>query len=245
MSKLSFGGAMRLPALIGVLFLLTLATPAHAANRRPTISGTPATWVYVGSQYYFQAQGRRSGRSAAALFDPEQTLRGRSFGATTGVLSGTPTAPGFWTNIRITVSDGVNSSQALRFSIRATTRDNVPPVISGTAPTSVIAGSTCTFVPTASDANGDPLRFNIVNRPSLRELRHAHGPTVRHAGRRQRWHVLERDHLRHRRCNDRGARALLDRRVGLGQSRPDDQRDAAGFRDSGRCVQLPARRSRR
>jgi hypothetical protein len=53
-------GALRLPSLLGVLLFLSVATaaPAHAApNQRPTISGAPATSVYAGSPYYFQAQG--------------------------------------------------------------------------------------------------------------------------------------------------------------------------------------------
>jgi hypothetical protein len=167
MSYVRFG-ALRLSKLLGVLFLLNvaIASPAQAAaNQRPTIAGTPATAAYVGSQYYFQAQG----------FDPEgaplrYSIQNRpswaSFSAATGILSGTPTAPGFWSNIRITVSDGRNSSSALRFSITVTPRDNVPPVISGTPPTSVAAGSAYSFVPSASDANGDPLRFSIANRPA-------------------------------------------------------------------------------
>jgi hypothetical protein len=43
---------------------------------------------------------------------------------------------------------------------------NVPPVISGTPPTSVTAGSAYAFKPTASDANGDPLTFSIQNKPT-------------------------------------------------------------------------------
>jgi hypothetical protein len=169
MLQSSFSGALRLPMLIGLLsfFSVGMTTQAQAqtANQQPTLSGTPASWVYVGSQYYFRAQG----------YDPEgATLRysiqnrpsWASFSTSTGVLSGTPTVLGQWKDIRITVSDGTSSSSALRFSIRAARRDNVPPVISGTPSTSVAAGAAYRFVPTASDENRDPLRFGIINRPS-------------------------------------------------------------------------------
>jgi hypothetical protein len=152
---------------IVVLFLLGLglSLPAHAANLAPTISGTPATWVYVGSQYSFEPIGR----------DPEgATLRYQiynkpswaTFNTSTGALSGTPSAVGFWSGIRVRVSDGVNTSSAIYFSIRATSRDNVAPVISGSPATSVAPGSAYSFTPTASDANGDPLRFTIEHKPS-------------------------------------------------------------------------------
>jgi hypothetical protein len=169
MHQSSVPGALRLPTVIGLLSLLgvgmTTQAQAQTANQPPTLSGTPASWVYVGSQYSFRPQG----------YDPEgATLRysiqnrpsWASFSTSTGRLSGTPTAVGLWNDIRITVSDGTSSSSALQFAIRATRRDNVAPVISGTPRTSVAAGSAYSFLPTASDANGDPLRFSIANRPA-------------------------------------------------------------------------------
>ena len=76
----------------------------------------------------------------------------------------------------------MSSSAALGFSIRATSRDNVAPVISGKPATSVVARSTYMFVPTAHDANSDPLRFSIVNRPAWATVQLAHRAVVRHAG---------------------------------------------------------------
>jgi hypothetical protein len=43
---------------------------------------------------------------------------------------------------------------------------NLRPTISGTPVTSVVAGSRYVFQPTASDANGDTLKFKITGRPS-------------------------------------------------------------------------------
>lgn len=166
MSYASIAGAARLPAWIGVfLFAVGVSAPAHAANQRPTISGAPSSWVYVGSQYSFKASGHDA-EGATLRYSIQNKPAWASFATATGVLSGTPTATGLWNNIRISVSDGTSSSAALTFSIRATGRDNVAPVISGKPATSVVARSTYMFVPTAHDANGDPLRFTIVNRPA-------------------------------------------------------------------------------
>ena len=46
-----------------------------------------------------------------------------------------------------------------------TTTTNSPPQISGTPPTSVIAGSSYAFTPTATDADGDALTFTVANLP--------------------------------------------------------------------------------
>lgn len=43
---------------------------------------------------------------------------------------------------------------------------NTPPTISGTPPTSVVAGTAYRFAPRASDADGDLLTFRIDNKPS-------------------------------------------------------------------------------
>jgi hypothetical protein len=153
-------------ARIAVLFLLVagVSSPAHAANLPPSISGTPASWVYVGSQYSF----------LPTAADPEgQTLRfavynkpsWASFSTSTGRISGTPSVVGLWNNIRIEVSDGVSKS-SLAFSIRATRLDNTAPVLSGVPKTSAVVGTSYIFQPVASDREGDPLRFLIANRPA-------------------------------------------------------------------------------
>ncbi len=137
---------------------------ARAANKPPTISGTPASSVYVGSLYSF--------RPSAS--DPEgKTLQFKiankpgwaSFSASTGRLYGTPTAVGLWSNIQIRVSDGVNTASLPAFSIRAILQSNVAPTISGAPATTATVGVAYAFQPTAKDANGDPLTFKIANKP--------------------------------------------------------------------------------
>lgn len=151
---------------IVVLFLLSLglSVPAHAANRAPTISGTPASWVYVGSPYYFKATGKDP-EGAKLTYQIFNKPAWATFNTSTGVLSGTPGAVGLWNGIRIRVSDGTNTSPAIYFAIRATSRSNTPPTISGAPATSVAPGSVYSFTPSTSDANGDPLRFSISHKP--------------------------------------------------------------------------------
>jgi hypothetical protein len=152
---------------ITVLLLLGLglSVPAHAANLAPTISGTPASWVYVGSPYSFKPTGRDP-EGAKLTYQIFNKPAWATFSTSTGVLSGTPQTVGLWNGIRIRASDGVNTSPAIWFSIRATSRDNVPPTISGAPATSVAPGAAYSFTPSASDANGDPLRFSISHKPA-------------------------------------------------------------------------------
>jgi len=163
-----------------------LVATAHAANQPPTISGKPASWVYVGSAYAFRpsvSDADSSKLSFTILNKPAWA----SFSATTGQLSGTPSAVGYWTGIRISVSDGISTSALAGFSIRATRRDNTAPVISGWPASSVVVGATYTFQPAASDAQGDPLRFDIANQPAWASFDRVSGrlsgkPTAAHVG---------------------------------------------------------------
>src|SRR5262249_9125978 len=43
---------------------------------------------------------------------------------------------------------------------------NTPPTISGSPATTATIGQAYMFVPTASDANGDPLTFSVANKPA-------------------------------------------------------------------------------
>jgi hypothetical protein len=62
------------------------------------------------------------------------------------------------------VSSGPNSS-ASGITGPTTNPTNSPPQISGAPPSSVIAGNSYSFTPTASDADGDTLAFAITNMP--------------------------------------------------------------------------------
>ena len=151
----------------GVLSLLAagMSVPANAASLPPTISGAPASWVYVGGTYSFRPAASDPD-STSLKFAIANKPAWASFNTSTGQLSGTPTTVGMWTDIRIAVGDGTTSRALTAFSIRATRRDNTKPVLSGSPASSAAVGSTYAFQPVASDAEGDPLRFSIVNRPA-------------------------------------------------------------------------------
>jgi len=154
----------------------TVSLPAFgfrvpASNTPPTISGPPPATAKVGVPYYF--------KPTVSDIDG-QTLRfyltGRpvwaTFNINTGELSGTPTSGdvGTYANILIQVGDGMVKTSLPVFSISVSTSStaatNTAPVISGIPSTSVVQGTTYTFQPTASDANGDPLTFSVVNKPA-------------------------------------------------------------------------------
>jgi hypothetical protein len=134
-------------------------------NRPPVIGGTPSASATVGTAYSF--------RPTAS--DPDgQTLKfsiankpaWASFATTTGRLYGTPgsTRVGTYSNIVISVSDGLASVSLPPFSI--TVSPNSPPTIAGVPSGSAMVGKSYSFLPTASDPNGQTLKFSIANKPA-------------------------------------------------------------------------------
>jgi hypothetical protein len=159
---------------------------AQAANRPPSISGTPATWVYVGSLYSFRPSASDP-EGKTLSFSVVNKPGWASFSTSTGRLYGTPSAVGLWTKIRIRVSDGVSTVSLPEFSIRATSPSNVAPTISGAPAATATVGVAYAFQPTAKDANGDPLVFSIANRPAWATFSSKTGrlsgtPTASHVG---------------------------------------------------------------
>ena len=140
-------------------------TVAAAANRPPTISGTPATTATVGMAYSFTPTGSDPDGNALT-FSIANRPAWATFSATTGRLSGTPTAAGTFGNIAISVSDGSASASLAAFTITVGAAANRPPTISGTPATSVLQGAAYSFQPTAADPDGNALTFSIVNRPA-------------------------------------------------------------------------------
>jgi hypothetical protein len=170
----------------------TAALPAFAINVMAplTISGTPLTQVVAGSSYSFQPT--TSAPSGTALtFSVQNQPAWATFSASSGMLSGTPTAAqvGTYSNIVISVSDGVQSSALAAFSITVSASNSVnnPPTISGQPATGVVAGSPYSFTPSASDPNGAALTFSIQNQPVWASFSTASGtlmgtPTASQAG---------------------------------------------------------------
>jgi Putative Ig domain len=160
------GAVAAFAALTG---LVTFAPVAHAGkhwNRPPFISGAPPQTVRTGQAYAFRPkawdpEGRR------LRFSIVNKPRWAAFSGKTGRLSGTPGphAAGEYVDIRIKVSDGRTTRALQPFSI-VVKQANRAPKISGTPQTTAREGQAYWFKPSASDADGDRLRFFIANRPS-------------------------------------------------------------------------------
>ena len=91
-----------------------------------------------------------------------------SFNTLTGELSGSPSAidVGTTSGIVISVSDGKYSASLPPFDINVLPLiTNTAPVITGIPSTTVNSGEAYSFIPFASDVDGDTLTFNIVNMP--------------------------------------------------------------------------------
>ena len=144
-------------------------TGAVAANRAPSISGTPTASVVAGTAYTFTPTASDPDGNALT-FSILNRPAWASFSAADGTLSGMPLVAnvGTFANVVISVSDGQAAAVALpAFSIVVTPpTGNTPPVISGAPMTSVAAGTAYTFVPTASDADGNTLTFSVAGLPS-------------------------------------------------------------------------------
>lgn len=139
------------------------------ANRAPQLAGTPATTAQVGAAYAFHPSASDADGNTLS-FQISNRPAWASFDAASGSLTGTPASNhiGTTSNIVISVSDGTASVSLPAFSIQvqAAPQTNLPPVISGTPPTSINAGQAYNFQPSASDPNGTPLSFSISNKPA-------------------------------------------------------------------------------
>jgi hypothetical protein len=96
-------------------------TPAGnppAGSQAPTITGTPTTQVMQGQQYTFTPTASDP-NSDTLTFTITNMPTWAAFNASTGRLSGTPTAAqvGTYSNIRISVSDGTTTVNLTPFSI--------------------------------------------------------------------------------------------------------------------------------
>ena len=155
------------PALLLALFLSPQF--ASAANRAPTISGTPAATATVGQTYSFTPKATDADGDKL-YFGSYSMPSWATIDRATGTLKGVPKTAGVHKNVEIHVWDGKKTVSLPTFTItvKAATSGtaNTAPTLSGTPATSVTLGNTYTFKPTAKDADGNTLGFAITNRPS-------------------------------------------------------------------------------
>ncbi len=135
-------------------------------NQAPEISGTPPASVMRDTFYRF-APTASDGDGDRLTFSIGGKPGWASFDFATGVLSGTPGAGdvGRHSGITIAVTDGEDIASLGPFSIDVLAAENNPPVISGSPAGSVLQETSYSFVPTASDADGDRLTFGIDRLP--------------------------------------------------------------------------------
>lgn len=171
-------------ALLATVTLSLDAPPADAAPRKTTsqplpivLSGTPPTRVIAGQSYAFRPTVSGGKGSSAISFSIAGKPAWASFNRKNGTLSGTPTAAnvGTYPGISISATDGSSIAMLPTFSITVTGLPNAAPAISGTPATTGTVGTVYAFTPTASDADGDALKFAVQNLPAWASFSTASG----------------------------------------------------------------------
>jgi hypothetical protein len=154
-------------ATASLQFTITVSNTPPPANRAPTITGTPATTATAGRAYAFQPVGSDPDGNALN-YSIQNRPAWATFNASTGRLSGTPTANDVGTSasITISVSDGALTASLPSFTIQVGAAANRPPVISGSPLLSILVSTPYSFQPSASDPDGNALTFTIQNRPA-------------------------------------------------------------------------------
>ncbi len=82
----------------------------------PTISGSPPTSVVVGQTYTF-TPGATDPNGDALTFEIQNRPDWATFNTATGALTGSPTAPGTYSSVTISVTDGRTRASLPAFSI--------------------------------------------------------------------------------------------------------------------------------
>lgn len=119
-------------------------TSSPPPNTPPTISGAPASSVTAGAAYTFTPTAADTDGDPLS-FSIQNQPAWASFSPATGTLSGTPTAAnvGSYSNIVISVSDGVTSASLAPFSV-AVSSPSGSATVTWTAPTTYTDGTALT-----------------------------------------------------------------------------------------------------
>jgi hypothetical protein len=153
-------------------FRIQVASAATNANPPPTITGTPASSATVGQVYAFMPVGDDP-NDQPLTYSIQNRPAWATFTAATGELRGTPISSniGTYNNIIISVSDGETTVALPGFNLAVAAAPTTPPAnraptISGTPPATGTVGVAYSFRPVGRDADGNPLQWSIMNRPS-------------------------------------------------------------------------------
>ncbi len=152
-------------ARITVTFTVIGLGDAETANQSPTISGTPETLVGTGYDYSFTPKASDPDGDTL-VFEAINVPKWATFDVATGKLIGTtPSISGVYPDITITVTDGIEESILDPFTITVEDKNHAP-TISGIADSPVDTNTAYSFIPKATDVDGDTLVFSIANLPT-------------------------------------------------------------------------------
>jgi len=159
--------------VIGCTFNVAYGGGSAHWQDQVTITGSPATSLTAGQAYSFTpSASATSGRTLVFAISNKPSWA--TFSSSSGQLSGAPSVAGTYSNIVIAVSDGWKSATLPAFAIQvlvstSTTTSSTslpPPTISGTPPTTNVAGNPYSFQPSASGPSGMTLSFSVQNKPT-------------------------------------------------------------------------------
>ena len=133
-------------AIVCLALYFGQSTIASAANRAPSISGTPATTAYVGKAYSFQPTASDPDVNKLT-FKIAMKPACATFSSATGSLNGTPSSSqtGTYSNIVISVTDGRVTKSLPAFSIKVVQA------------TSTVSPVTLSWVPPTHNVDGTQL----------------------------------------------------------------------------------------
>lgn len=143
-----------------------VVNPPPSPNTPPTISGVAPASVLVGDAYSFTPAASDVDGDALS-FSGINLPAWLRLSSASGTLSGTPGQGdvAVYSGISIVVSDGEAQAALPSFGIEVVD-PNRAPTIAGSPPASVLVGDAYSFVPTASDPDGDALTFSVAGQPS-------------------------------------------------------------------------------
>ncbi|WP_240479525.1 Ig-like domain-containing protein [Pseudoalteromonas rubra] len=142
----------------------TVSLTINAVNDAPVISGTPDTTVVHNTEYSFTPQASDADGDALTFAVANLPVWAQ-FDTATGTLSGTPGRDdeGVYSNIVISVTDGVEQASLSPFEIAVQFVNNQP--VANNMDVVVNEDGTTSFVADASDEDGDSVTVSIERQP--------------------------------------------------------------------------------
>ena len=153
----------------------TVLVTINSVNDIPTITGVPSSTVHENSPYSFMPTATDNDDDNLS-FSIENQPQWLAFDTATGQLVGVPSNAdvGSYTDITLTVSDGIATQSLAPFTLTVINVNDAP-MISGTPTLTVAQDSSYSFMPMVSDIDNSNLMFTIANKPSWATFNSATG----------------------------------------------------------------------